>query len=208
MKLPEEPNFPEKSFEDSLTRIARVPMGDTEEEPEFQDVPTSLVPIRSQAGDLLINSRRVVAVCGTTQRAVFRIMTENKESMETLGQLRFHRAVVKGYQGGGNPLKYAFLNFDQVAFLLTLTKTTEHTKDLRLKLILALKEARENFGRLTRSFSRSLMPGRRRLLTAYTSPCFVFTGRNSTKKITTRAGLAHGQTGLFMTRVTMGFRTS
>ena len=48
-----------------------------------------------------------------------------------------------GHQGGGNPRKFAWLNFDQVAFLLTLTKTTELTKEFRLRLILAFKQARE-----------------------------------------------------------------
>lgn len=105
---------------------------------------TDLITIRSQAGELLVDSRNVAKVFQIQHKTLFRTILDNSEALETLGQLRFQREVgTPRPQGGGNPVKFAWLNFDQVAFLLTLTKTTAQTKEFRLRLILAFKQARE-----------------------------------------------------------------
>ncbi len=76
-------------------------------------------------------------------KTLFRTIQDNREALETLHQLRFQREVGYRVHGGGNPIQFAWLNFDQVAFLLTLTKTNAQTKQFRLQLILAFKQARE-----------------------------------------------------------------
>lgn len=113
------------------------------EKKDYDELNTDFITIRSQAGELLVDSRNVAKAFEIQHHSLFRTILENKESIETLGQLRLQREVVAGHQGGGNPTKYAWLNFDQVAFLLTLTKTTELTIRYRLRLILAFKQARE-----------------------------------------------------------------
>jgi phage regulator Rha-like protein len=116
---------------------------DTKAPKDYQEVTTDLIPIRCQAGELLVDSRNVAKVFQIQHRTLFRTILENREALETLGQLRLQRAVGYREQGGGNPSQYAWMSFDQVAFLLTLTKTTELTKEFRLRLILAFKQARE-----------------------------------------------------------------
>lgn len=116
---------------------------DAGEKKDYQEVDTGLIPIRSQAGELLVDSRKVADLFQLQHRSIFRTILANQEALEALGQLRFQRAVVQGHQGGGNPQKFAWLNFDQVALILTLTKTTAQTKEFRLRLILAFKRARE-----------------------------------------------------------------
>lgn len=113
------------------------------ENKDYKEVHTEFITIRSQAGELLVDSRNVAKVFDLQHKTIFRTIQDNRESLETLGQLRFQREVVVGNQGGGNPRKFAWLNFDQIAFLLTLTKTTAQTKEFRLRLILAFKRARE-----------------------------------------------------------------
>lgn len=58
-----------------------------------------------------------------------------------LGVWRFETAKPKSPQGG-RPEKYYFLNFDQIAYVLTLTRSNEKTKEFRLRLILAFRDAR------------------------------------------------------------------
>jgi hypothetical protein len=68
---------------------------------------------------------------------------QNTESLSQLGQLRFETGGGKKRpQGGGTPQKFAWLNFDQIAFLLTLSQTTAATRELRLRLIIAFRNAR------------------------------------------------------------------
>jgi len=114
-----------------------------EEKKDYQELNTDFITIRSQAGELLVDSRNVAKAFEIQHHQIFRTIQENKEAMETLGQLRIQREVGYRAQGGGNPSLFAWLNFDQVAFLLTLTRTTELTIKYRLKLILAFKQARE-----------------------------------------------------------------
>lgn len=114
-----------------------------DEPKDYREVQTDLITIRSQAGELLVDSRNVAKVFQIQHKTLFRSIQDNREALETLGQLRVQREVGYRTQGGGNPAQYAWLNFDQVAFLLTLTRTTELTKEFRLRLILAFKQARE-----------------------------------------------------------------
>jgi phage regulator Rha-like protein len=113
---------------------------DEAENKDYKEVHTDLITIRSQAGELLVDSRNVASVFQLQHKTLFRTIQDNRESLETLGQLRFQREVASG---GGNPRKFAWLNFDHVAFLLTLTKSTTQTREFRLRLILAFKKARE-----------------------------------------------------------------
>jgi phage regulator Rha-like protein len=114
-----------------------------DEPKDYKEVDTGLITIRSQAGELLVDSRNVAKVFHVQHKSLFRTIQDNREALETLHHLRFQREVGYRAQGGGNAEQFAWLNFDQVAFLLTLTKTNEQTKDFRLRLILAFKKARE-----------------------------------------------------------------
>ena len=103
-----------------------------------------IIPITNQGSDLLANSRNVAKLFSVTHAHLREQIADHEDQLAQLGQLRVETEVVKGYQGGGNPSKFYWLNFDQIAFLLTISKTTQKTKDFRLKLILAFRAAREN----------------------------------------------------------------
>lgn len=103
-----------------------------------------IIPISNQGSDLLADSRDVAELFSVTHAHLRDQITKNEAELEHLGQLRVQTEVVKGHQGGGNPAKFYWLNFDQIAFLLTLSRVTEQNKEFRLKLIVAFRNAREN----------------------------------------------------------------
>ena len=63
--------------------------------------------------------------------------------MKRLGIYRFETAKPSAGSEGGRPEKHYWLNFDQTIFLLTITRSTEETKEFRVRLILAFRAARE-----------------------------------------------------------------
>ena len=103
-----------------------------------------IIPITNQGNDLLADSRNVSELFDVSHSHLREQITSHIIQLEQLGQLRFQTEVVKGNRGGGNPAKFYWLNFDQIAFLLTLSRSTEQNKEFRLKLILAFRAAREN----------------------------------------------------------------
>lgn len=103
-----------------------------------------LIPITNQGSDLLADSRNIADLFGLTHSHLREQIGSHDEQLAQLGQLRVEAEVVKGHQGGGNPAKFYWLNFDQIAFLLTLSRSTPKNKEFRLKLILAFRAAREN----------------------------------------------------------------
>ena len=102
-----------------------------------------LIPISNQGTDLLADSRNVAELFSVTHAHIRDQISKNEDQLKQLGQLRIETEVVKGHQGGGNPVKFFWLNFDQIAFLLTLSRVTEKNKEFRLKLIVAFRNARE-----------------------------------------------------------------
>ena len=103
-----------------------------------------IIPITNQGTDLLADSRNVAELFSVTHTHLREQIADHEDQLAQLGQLRVESEVGKRAQGGGNPAKFYWLNFDQIAFLLTLSRTTEKTKEFRLKLILAFRAAREN----------------------------------------------------------------
>jgi hypothetical protein len=104
----------------------------------------SLIQIKNQGPDLVADSRQVAEVFGIQHDSLFSLIDKNESELEQLGHIRFEidRGVERP-QGGGTQPRFAWLNFDQIAFLLTLTRSTEKTKEFKLRLIIAFREARE-----------------------------------------------------------------
>lgn len=102
-----------------------------------------LIPIFNQGADLLVDSLDIAKVFGIQHESLRKLIEEHTSQIEQLGVARFE--IVKPPTGslGGRPEKHYWLNFDQVVFLLTLTRPTEETKEFRVKLILAFRAARE-----------------------------------------------------------------
>lgn len=99
-----------------------------------------LIKIHNQGSELRADSRDVAKVFGIQHDSLRRLMEEHAESLAQLGNIGFE--IGKLPEGPGRPEKFTYVNFDHIAFLLTLTRSTEQTKDLRLKLIIAFRDAR------------------------------------------------------------------
>jgi P63C domain/Phage regulatory protein Rha (Phage_pRha) len=102
-----------------------------------------LIHIYNQGSELRADSREVSKLFGITHKHLRETIESHEDQLSQLGVLRFETAKpLKAGWFGGRPEKFCFLNFDQIAFLLTLTRTTAQTKEFRLRLIVAFRDAR------------------------------------------------------------------
>jgi len=98
----------------------------------------------NQGSEIYVDSREIAKLFGVQHENFFDLINKNTEPLSQLGQLRFETGVAKrAPKTGGNPPKFAWLNFDQIAFLLTLSRTTAATREFRLRLIIAFRNARK-----------------------------------------------------------------
>lgn len=102
-----------------------------------------LIPIHNQGEDLLADSRDVAQVFGITHQHLRESIEDHETELTSLGVFRVETGKPLAGSTGGRPEKYYWLNFDQIAFLLTISRATEQTKEFRLRLIIAFRNARE-----------------------------------------------------------------
>jgi len=99
-----------------------------------------LLKIHQQGPDLMADSRAVAKLFGIQHENLRELIEKNATQLEQLGVFRFQTEKLS--KGAGRPEKFAYLNFDQIAFLLTLSRPSEENKKFRLALILAFRDAR------------------------------------------------------------------
>lgn len=99
-----------------------------------------IITIQNQGAELVADSRDIAKLFGIEHESIREHIESHQEQLEQLGIFRFETGKIKGR---GRPEKYFFLNFDQIAYVLTLTRSNEKTKEFRLRLILAFRDARE-----------------------------------------------------------------
>lgn len=102
-----------------------------------------LIPISNQGSDLIADSRHISKLFGIEHKSLKRLIEEHEEEISSLGVWRFENAKPPEGSSGGRPQKFYWLNFDQIAYLLVISRPTEQTKPFRLKLIVAFRNARE-----------------------------------------------------------------
>ena len=102
-----------------------------------------IIPITNQGSDLLADSRNVAQLFSVDHDSFRETIEDHESELAALGVYRFETDKPQKGTKGGRPSKFYWLNFDQIAFLLTISKTTEKNKEFRLKLILAFRSARE-----------------------------------------------------------------
>lgn len=100
-----------------------------------------IIPIQNQGSDLVADSRDIARLFDIDHKNLRETLEAHEEQLAQLGVYRFETAKPKS-PAGGRPEKYYFINFDQVAFLLTLTRSNEKTKEFRVRLIIAFRDAR------------------------------------------------------------------
>lgn len=98
--------------------------------------------LREVNGDPRIDSRIMAANMGTTHQHVRELIEKHAKHFELFGVLRFETGKPPRSTAGGRPERFALLNEDQSYFLLTLVRNTEHVVDLKARLVLAFREAR------------------------------------------------------------------
>lgn len=102
-----------------------------------------LIHIHNQGPELRADSREIAKVFGIQHESLVKLINNHEPQLVQLGHFRFEIGDgITRPQGGGKQERFAYLNFDHIAFLLTISSPTEETKDLRLKLIIAFRDAR------------------------------------------------------------------
>ena len=109
----------------------------------------SLLKIHQQGPELIADSRDVARVFGIEHKSLRKLIEDHSAQLDQLGIWRFQ--IAKFSKGAGRPEKFAFLNFDHIAFLLTLSRPTEDNKVFRLRLILAFRDARKRLRPIDRA---------------------------------------------------------
>ncbi len=95
-----------------------------------------LIHIHNQGPELRADSREIAKLFGIEHESLVRLIKNHEPQLEQLGQFRFEIGTGKTRpQGGGNGEKFTYINFDHIAFLLTISSPTEATKDLRLETV-------------------------------------------------------------------------
>lgn len=101
-----------------------------------------LIQIHNQGPELRADSREIAKVFGIQHESLVKLINNHEPQLGQLGVFRFEIGKPSKGSEGGRPEKFCYLNFDHIAFLLTISSPTEETKELRLRLIIAFRDAR------------------------------------------------------------------
>jgi phage regulator Rha-like protein len=101
---------------------------------------TQALAVQETHGEPRVDSRILAAHMGNAHQHVRELIEKYQHHFERFGILRFQTGVIKGR---GQPERFAMLNEDQCYFLLTLVRNSDHVVDLKARLVLAFREARE-----------------------------------------------------------------
>lgn len=102
-----------------------------------------LIHIHNQGPELRADSREIAKLFAIEHESLRLIIDRYTAELEQFGVVRFEIGKPSKGSEGGRPEKFSWLNFDQIALLLTLTRTTKETLPLRVGLLSAFKQARE-----------------------------------------------------------------
>jgi len=103
---------------------------------------TQNTAILSQVGgEARIDSRLLAVAMDRRHQDLYELVKGHRAAFEEFGVLRFQTGKPNG-PSGGRPERFALLGEDQAYFLLTLTRNTERTVALKVRLVKAFGEAR------------------------------------------------------------------
>ncbi|KFX63824.1 hypothetical protein KBK24_0119145 [Burkholderia sp. K24] len=94
-------------------------------------------------GEPRVDSRVLAAHLCNAPKHVRELIEKHSRYFERFGVLRFETAKPLARSTGGRPERFVSLNEDQCYFLLSLSQNTERVVDLKARLVLAFREARE-----------------------------------------------------------------
>jgi phage regulator Rha-like protein len=92
-----------------------------------------------------IDSRLVALQMGNKHSSTFELVKDHRADFEELGKVRFETGASPGSKTGQTE-RFAMLNEDQCYLLLTYSRNTARTRQLKVKLVKAFGEARRAAG--------------------------------------------------------------
>jgi phage regulator Rha-like protein len=98
------------------------------------------ITLSGTAAEPRVDSRLLAQYLGNRHQHVRELLTDYAEDFRQLGILRFQTGEIRGR---GQPERYALLNEDQAYLLLAYSRNTRHVRDLKVRLVLAFREARQ-----------------------------------------------------------------
>lgn len=98
------------------------------------------ITLSGTAAEPRVDSRLLAQYLGNQHQHVRELLTDYAEDFRQLGILRFQTGEIRGR---GQPERYALLNEDQAYLLLTYSRNTKRVRELKVRLVLAFREARQ-----------------------------------------------------------------
>lgn len=102
---------------------------------------TEVALVNEHRGEPRVDSRIIAAHLAQTHQHVRELIEDHRRHFERFGFLRFETGEIIGR---GRPERFVLLSEDQCYFLLSLSRNTERVVDLKARLVLAFREARES----------------------------------------------------------------
>ncbi|ENT5139833.1 TPA: P63C domain-containing protein [Pseudomonas aeruginosa] len=106
----------------------------------------NVIKLVHSAGEARVDSRVIAEQLGVKHKHSFALVTRYQRKFEELGQLPFQKEVGRRAQGGGRAERFALLNEDQAYFLLSLSRNSDLVVDLKLRLVKAFRDVRNQAG--------------------------------------------------------------
>lgn len=106
-----------------------------------QSVNVDQLPLVTKKAEARVDSRLLAQHLGNQHKNVIELIERYLTQFKTMGVVPFETEKPIG-AAGGRPERFALLNEDQAYFLLGLSRNTPRVVDLKLKLVLAFREAR------------------------------------------------------------------
>lgn len=103
---------------------------------------TEALPLVQLRGQMRVDSRIIAAGLGQTHQHVRELIEKHARHFELFGVLRFETGKPAPGSTGGRPERFVLLTEDQCYFLLTLSRNTDRVVALKVKLVMAFRDAR------------------------------------------------------------------
>jgi phage regulator Rha-like protein len=99
----------------------------------------SLIEVKQVGYELRVDSRIIAKALGVDHKSTLQLIDRHQSSLKRFGTFTF-----KMWKSGGRPTRYFLLNRSQAELLLTLTRNTPESVELKVQLIIAFDEARSS----------------------------------------------------------------
>ncbi|WAJ75225.1 P63C domain-containing protein [Pseudomonas aeruginosa] len=106
----------------------------------------NVIQLVHSAGEARVDSRLIAEGLGIKHKYSFALIQKYASRFEELSSLPFQKEARARRAGGGVVERFALLNEDQAYFLLSLSRNSDRVVDLKLRLVKAFRDARNQAG--------------------------------------------------------------